>query len=516
MGFGTSTCYRDHMVSPVHHPALREAFDLVAEIRDTRLAAIRDAQSLGSDELVAQVRAVLRTSEALDPAGAFASFPAPVKHHLRDLQEALNRLQSLTETHSELYEQARTAHIVALRAAVTIHRDESRARSARRASAQTYERAGLGRRDLTRREIHRLSDWQAPSHEAIATPARASEPSLPGDDVLRLLSQIRVRDAARQLETGLILTEQMERIRAEALPSLRQGEPQLLIGETGGAKTALAEHLARLVRSRAPEFISGYGDITSAQVIGTHELRAADGATFTEFVPGPLLRAMSEGSPIILDELNAMPPEFLKRLNRILQLRPGDVMRVQEDAGNEVRIRDGFVIIATANEQLGRRYRGIEPLSAELLNRFGAGTFRVRYPDSGATFTDTPRENLLLATAAASLPDGRVPRHIRAEDLVRVARAAFVSQQVFTGRTSEGFRDFLSTEQAIDGNPGLSESVLSPRSLVSLVTKVARSGGAVTLDAAVQRFIEGVMHHQDRRVLTLILRGQGFPITDVE
>ena len=73
---------------------------------------------------------------------------------------------------------------------------------------------------------------------------------------------------------------------------------------------------------------SGCGKTTLLRLIGG-QLRASGGATSSIFVPGPLLRAMTEGRPVILDEINAMPPEFLKRLNIILQLRPGDTFTIQ-------------------------------------------------------------------------------------------------------------------------------------------------------------------------------------------
>ena len=480
----------------------------------TRRAALDDATTLTGAHVADRLRSALPTLGQVSDSGVITTLPEAVQQHIADHVETLTRLERLWADHAEVLREARLSHTAVLRHAILLHQGEERARAVADEREQLILRASGAGRTLTAGETRRLTDTHLDAFDAHA--ALESLPTgVPRDEVARMLARLRVRDAARELRGGLLLTRQMRDIRSEALPALRRGDPQLLIGETGGAKTALAEYLARYLVPGDPEFVSGYGDITSAQVIGTHELRAVDGATFTEFVPGPLLRAMIEGSPVILDEINAMPPEFLKRLNRVLQLRPGDVLRVQENAGAQVRIAPGFVMIATANEQSGRRYRGIEPLSAELLNRFGANTFRVRYPDSTREFAETPRENLLLAVAAASLPDGRLPHHLSGEALERIARAAFISQRVFSGHAGEGFTDYVSTEHTIDGRPGLEESVLAPRTLVSLVEKVARSAGTVSLDHAVQRFIEGVMHQEDRQVLTLILRGQGFEVEPV-
>lgn len=328
------------------------------------------------------------------------------------------------------------------------------------------------------------------------------------DDVLDALAAVRIREARSQLRDGLLLTQQMSDIIAEAVPALTRGEPALFLGETGGAKTALAEYLARHELGREPELVSGYGDITSTQLIGSHELRAEHGATVSIFVAGPMLRAMTEGRPLILDEVNAMPAEFLKRLNRVLQLRPGDDFAVQENGGVSVRIEPGFVILATANEQTPHRYRGIDRMSAELVNRFGANSYRVHYPDIHLSYTDTPAENLLLAVASIADASGDVA--LDSDALERVCRAAFISQQVFSGAHGEGFAEFVSSERDIDGRPGLEESVLAPRTLVAILQKVVGSGGRVSLDRALLRFVDGVMHAEDRQVLTLILRSQGF------
>lgn len=396
-----------------------------------------------------------------------------------------------------------------LREAIAMRRAEARAvRLVDEADAIGLDSAASDRQP-TEAELLR-------AHELRTRGLRQSLPavatSLRRDAVLEAVGVMRLLEARAQLRSGLLLTGQMRGIIAEALPSLLSGEPVLLVGETGGAKTALAEHLSRAGVGREPELVSGYGDITGAQLIGTHELRAEGGATVSAFVPGPLLRAMVEGRPLILDEVNAMPPEFLKRLNRILQLRPGDEFAVQENAGRRATLAHGFAIIATANEQTPHRYRGLDRLSAELINRFGANAYRVHYPDTGVGYLEFPRENALLASAAVVDAHGELPRGLDSDVIERVARAAFISQQVFSGEHGEGFGDFVSTERGIDGRPGLEESVLAPRTLVAIMQKVAGSAGAITIDRALSRFVEGVMHREDRRVLALILSGQGFRV----
>lgn len=482
------------------HPALYEAQRLLAEASRVRraLAADRDR---GADP--ATLAAGRRDLEALESG----------LHALLDERDG--ELSPGTELRAQA-EAALAERAATIRTAILAHRAETRRDELRRRAARIRAQAAASGRELTAAEGLRVQQLHDAADSAKAADPQGWETRITSADrrdaVLQVLGAIRLRVARSQLRSGLLLTEQMRGIIAEALPSLLRGDPVLLVGETGGAKTALAEYLSRSGMGEEPELVSGYGDITGAQLIGTHELRVQNGATVSAFVPGPLLRAMTEGHPLILDEVNAMPPEFLKRLNRILQLRPGDAFAVQEDAGRRITIRPGFAIIATANEQTPHRYRGLDRLSAELINRFGANTYRVHYPDSGLEYTDFPRENALLASAAVADARGELPSGLGASEIERVARAAFISQQVFSGEHGEGFGDYVSTEREIDGRPGLEESVLAPRTMVAILQKVAGSAGAIGLDLALSRFVEGVMHREDRRVLALILRGQGFAI----
>lgn len=463
---------------------------------------------LGSDPVLAEASELrdelrrVRRAHAIDGAAAHSD-------ELAATQRAFDELTTSPE-HRDTLARALDERAASLRIAVTARAAESTRIRALAAAEIIVSRAARGGRELTSGEHERVRALRSQSTDdawqtAIDTTQRR-------DTVLEALGSLRIRESRKQLREGLLQTDQMRGIIAEAVPALRLGDPVLLVGETGGAKTALAEHLSRAGLGREPELVSGYGDITSAQLIGTHELRADQGATVTVFTPGPLLRAMTEGRPVILDEVNAMPPEFLKRLNRILQLRPGDELAVQEDAGRRVTIAQGFAILATANEQTPHRYRGLDRMSAELVNRFGANTYRVHYPDAGCDYAAFPAENGLLAVAAVADARGELPAHLTPDQLMRAARAAFISQQVFSGQHGAGFVDYVSAEREIDGRPGLEETVIAPRTLVAILQKVAGSAGEITLDRALTRFVEGIMHREDRRVLALILEGQGFRI----
>ena len=311
-------------------------------------------------------------------------------------------------------EEYRGEQMAATRAAAEFLRAQSRKQDISEQMANIRAKAAKTDRPLTageRRRIAALQKQLSEVDENIEIPPNSSK-----ENFLEEVTRLQVREWKRQLDSGLLMTEQMQTIIDETLPAMMRGEPTLFIGETGGAKTALAEYMARRYCGVEPEFISAYGDVNSYQLMGKQELREKNGASISEFVPGPIIRAMEQGKPLILDEINAMPPELLKRLNKIMQLRPGDKFTVQEDSGRIVEVHPGFCIIATANEK-SKRYKGVDDLSVEFQNRFGANINRVRYPDHDKSYGEYPRENAQLAMAAVATERGELPPEM-AKDII--------------------------------------------------------------------------------------------------
>lgn len=322
------------------------------------------------------------------------------------------------------------------------------------------------------------------------------------------LNRLARRHNRRELASGLLLTPQMRGVIAKAVPPLAQGRPVLLVGETGGAKTALAQALAVRISETKPELVSFHGEINTYQLIGRDRIELGGGMSFRQ---GPVLRAIATGAPLILDEVNAAPAEFLKRLNVIMQLRPGDSFLVQEDSDSRVTVRDGFSIIATANEK-SSRYKGVDVLSAELKNRFGTNVYRIGYPDSDVVVGELPRDGLALAEAAladelgvfaVTLPDGQ---------LTALVKAAHATQKLFTGdygdqRTDELIRCYVPIDRMVDGAkaPALDDSVLSPRMVVTMLEQVREGMGRVKLTELLRDWVAGVEKPRDRDVLLRLL-----------
>lgn len=421
---------------------------------------------------------------------------------LYELHAKIDVLQDDEQLQAEFHGH-RAEQIKTVAAATSWHKQEARREQLTEDIASIRERASQSGRALTTRErarIDRLTTQLTGMQDVLL------DPTIDQAAFVAELDRLDRRGARKELESGLLMTDQMKDIISEALPALLRGEPVLLVGETGGAKTALAEYIARKYFDVEPELISGYGDVNSYQLMGKQELREQHGATVSDFVAGPLVRAMESGRPVILDEINAMPAELLKRLNKIMQLRPGDTFTIQEDSGREVVVKQGFCVIATANEK-SKRYKGVDDLSVEFQNRFGANIYRVRYPDHAVAYGDPAVENDRLAMAAVVDKRGNFPADIDPHDFDNFVRACFVSQQVFSGNHGEGFTNYVTTERQLDDKPGLEETVLAPRTMIDILAKVAGSHGEVSIKQACARFLDGIKNPHDKKVLQQILAG---------
>lgn len=322
------------------------------------------------------------------------------------------------------------------------------------------------------------------------------------------LNRLVRRHNRRELESGLLRTPQMREVLSKALPPLVQGRPVLLVGETGGAKTALAAALARQASRTEPELVSFHGEINTYQLIGRDRIEADGGMSFRQ---GPVLRAMVTGAPLILDEVNAAPAEFLKRLNVIMQLRQGDTFLVQEDSDSRVVVRHGFCIIATANEK-SARYKGVDVLSAELKNRFGTNVYRIGYPDSDVVLGELPRDGLALAEAALSDELGAFAVDLPEGQLLALVKAAHATQKLFTGDYGDAGKDelvrsYVPVDRLADGvrAPALDDTVLSPRMVVAMLEQVRDGLGRVKLTEILRDWVAGVEKPRDREVLLHLL-----------
>lgn len=442
-----------------------------------------------------------------------ATYPEEMQTNLEGLKEVDAKLRVLSqdETLRQEAKEIESDRASVMKAAIGWVKSEDKANEIALKISDIRFRIGKSSRPLTAAEQRRITSLETRMEQVRSQQGIEIEN---GEDsfIKEVKEEIDRRDrkkARQEYKSGLVTTASMDKVIEEALPSVIKGSPVLFVGETGGAKTALAEYISRHYIGKEPELVSGYSDVNGYQLMGKTGLSTKDGATVSEFVAGPVVRAMEEGVPLILDEVNAMPTEFLKRLNKIMQLRPGDKFRIQEDSGREVVIKPGFAILATANEK-SKRHKGVNEFSAEFLNRFNADTYRIHYPDSDVVIGQAPLENMKIAYGAVCDEVGEIQTKLPDGQLTEFVKAAHLTQKLYSGHITEGLdqemKDVLGTDRLADDNAtGLDETVLAPRNMTAILEKVRDSNGSLTLGRVLETWLDGVNNPHDKKVLATVL-----------
>lgn len=117
------------------------------------------------------------------------------------------------------------------------------------------------------------------------------------------------------------------------------------VGESGTGKT---EFVQRLLEGMKRSFVvtSFNGESCVDDLLGHYRIKGGD----TEWVEGSLASAMKTGSVLVIDEVDAAPPEANLVLHRVLELRggkPRSFFNVRN--GEIVTAKEGFTILATSN-----------------------------------------------------------------------------------------------------------------------------------------------------------------------
>ncbi len=303
----------------------------------------------------------------------------------------------------------------------------------------------------------------------------------------------------RQLLTGgFVRTESFKNQIVRILSHVQLGIPVFLRGHLGVGKTEMALHVSRFCLGCEPEFISGSEEATKYDIYGktqigagsdeerqsefrkrmeeyqrfhpdgsVKELREVErqyynaivvhGQATSFFQYGPLVQAMRQGKPLIIDEMDGIPHSILMRINHVLTRRAGESITVQESAGEEIAVNKGFCVIATGNVKSARYKR--EELDAAFLSRWWSED--VRYPPPGETY------EILLAGLIDRRGSLQVSDTAALDNLRRLTEAAAEIQRIFTGAKT----DYLGEgADAARGTPaGLRKTVLSLRHLWNII-----------------------------------------------
>lgn len=176
------------------------------------------------------------------------------------------------------------------------------------------------------------------------------------------------------------------------------GLPLLLKGPTGCGKTRFVEHMA--ARSgRRLYTVACHDDLSAADLIGRYLLRGGE----TEWVDGPLTRAVREGAICYLDEV----VEARKDVTVVLHPLTDNRRTLMIDrTGEELVAPPGFMLVASYNPGYQNVLKRMKPSTRQ---RFLAITFG--FPDPETEIKVVAEESGLEAGRVAPLV--RLGGHIR-------------------------------------------------------------------------------------------------------
>jgi hypothetical protein len=227
-----------------------------------------------------------------------------------------------------------------------------------------------------------------------------------------------------------------------------------------------------------------------------------------------LLRAIEDGKPIIIDEVNAIPATLLISMNDILTARQGKTAYVP--GYGKVEVKEGFSIIMTGNLNNSplADYVGTEELNPAFLSRLRLREYDyLPQNDSGSVFEqEDPENNELFQVMIAFLSkkDGslKLPNNSM-EKIFALTQLATRTQRIFAGKWKESDMR-KSSGDSLGKEPALEKAVLSVRNLIAVLNEWNK-GREKDLDKALwDAFVSGVSNPQDQYLIFNLAQEMGF------
>jgi len=174
--------------------------------------------------------------------------------------------------------------------------------------------------------------------------------------------------------------------------------PLLLKGPTGCGKTRFVEHMA--VRAGSKVYtVACHDDLSAADLIGRYLLKGGE----TQWVDGPLTRAVREGAICYLDEVVEARKDVIVVLHPLTDNRRTLMI---DRTGEELAAPPGFMLIASFNPGYQNVLKRLKPSTRQ---RFLSMSFD--FPEPGAEIAIVAAESGLDSARVAPLV--RLGGHIR-------------------------------------------------------------------------------------------------------
>lgn len=314
-------------------------------------------------------------------------------------------------------------------------------------------------------------------------------------------------------DRGLLFDESMLQTVTGLCANASYSKSTLLIGDKGIAKTQAAKFVSGLFATDGKaRFISGDGSMMKDEFIGKMTLSEQNGATVTTFQSGILTECMREGVPLVMDEINLIDPAIAMRLQDILLRKPGDVVTIQEDSGEQIVVKHGFCVLATANEA-STRYQSRATLDPAFRDRFAV--MPIEYPDGDKIMlqaNDRPDSLARLAYAFAVSRNGIASRRVAPRDALWLASVAHASQQLYSKPAKDVQSGPLGTTMAnvIDDSEPRMNDCITPRKMVDILQTIDR--GLNPFDSAsgvrglTMDVVGGMQRTEDRQTMFEVVR----------
>ena len=229
-----------------------------------------------------------------------------------------------------------------------------------------------------------------------------------------------------QLKDGTVITPKYvgsQRLIEIAVATLVTDRALLLLGVPGTAKSWVSEHMAAAISGDSTLMVQGTaGTPEEAIRYGwNYAMLLAKGPSREALVHSPVMRGMTEGKIVRVEELTRMPSDIQDTLITILSEKTLPVPELNDEA----RAIQGFNIIATAND----RDKGVNELSSALKRRFNTVVLPV--PDSMQEEVEIVQRRVAQLGRALGLP-GEAPA------IEEIARVVTVFRELREGKTTDG------------------------------------------------------------------------------